>query len=293
MPGARRENRLVSRIAFPLGAGERCGRSGADFHGIPRGMALAAAGPMAPISDDQSDPEAPSPSSVDGDVGPGVYPEMFAPVAPVITPAILSGMEKRVAAGSVIAGGMLTLLILMTRAGASAAPPPNPTPTPAPVATQPAGTAADAGPGWSDENSDTWVAGSRGAVAFEVSATKPVALWMRTATPVLVVRCEGKVLDVFVFTDSAARIESNTLDHTVRFQFDEGDETSALWPDADTHDALFAPNGAGFAQRIAAARTLRFGFTPHNAEPVSMQFPVAGLAPILARAAKAGCRAPV
>jgi hypothetical protein len=127
-------------------------------------------------------------------------------------------------------------------------------------------------------------------VAYEVPADKPVSVWMRTVRPALVVRCEGNILDVFVFTDSAARLERDTPDHTVRFQFDDGEEESASWPDADTHDALFAPDGALFARRLVQARTLQFGFTPHNAEPVTMRFPVAGLAPVLARAEKEGCR---
>ena len=114
---------------------------------------------------------------------------------------------------------------------------------------------------------------------------------MRTVRPALVVRCEKNVLDVFVFTDSAAKIEPDTLDHTVTMRLDDGEEASARWPDADTHDALFAPEGGALARRLAAARVLRFGFTPHNAEPVTMQFAVAGLAPLLARAAKEGCKA--
>jgi hypothetical protein len=146
-------------------------------------------------------------------------------------------------------------------------------------------------PTWTEENRDTWIAGARRALAFEVQADKPVSVWMRTVRPSLVVRCEANVLDVFVFTDSAAKIEPQTIDHTINLQFDGGEEMSTHWPDADTHDALFAPDAAAFAQRLASAQTLRFGFTPHNAERVTMQFNVAGLAPLLARAAKEGCKA--
>ena len=70
-------------------------------------------------------------------------------------------------------------------------------------------------PSWTDERRDTWVSRSRGAFAYEVLADKPVSIWMRTVRPALVVRCDANVLDVFVFTDSAAKIESDTLDHTV------------------------------------------------------------------------------
>jgi hypothetical protein len=143
-------------------------------------------------------------------------------------------------------------------------------------------------PTWTDANADTWI-GSERDLAYEVAADKPVSVWMRSVRPVLVVRCANRVTDVFVFTDSAARIEGGTPDHTVRLQFDDGPEESQRWPDADRHDALFAPDGAALARRLAGVSTLRFGFTPHNAQPVMVRFQVAGLAPLLERAVKAGC----
>ncbi len=215
--------------------------------------------------------------------------------APAPSPGSLTGKEKRVAVASVVGGGLVTLLILMSRTGVSAVPPPRPAaaPVPATAAAVSLAAATAASPTWTDENRDTWVTRSRGAFAYEVQADKPVSVWMRTVRPALVVRCERNVLDVFVFTDSAAKIEPETLDHTVTMRFDDGEEASVRWPDADTHDALFAPDGGALARKLVAARVLRFGFTPHNAEPVTMQFAVAGLAPLLARAAKEGCKAAV
>ena len=49
---------------------------------------------------------------------------------------------------------------------------------------------------------------------------------------------------------------------------------------------LFAPDGVAFAQRVMTAKSLRFGYTPHNAEPVEAQFQVDGLAELIAPAAK-------
>jgi hypothetical protein len=95
--------------------------------------------------------------------------------------------------------------------------------------------------------------------------------------PLLVVRCLPRTTDVFVFTQSAALIEAQTEDHTVVFSFDDEPETRELWPDAAEHDALFAPDGAAFAKRLLTASTLRFGFTPHNAAPVTAHFQVGGL----------------
>jgi hypothetical protein len=239
---------------------------------------------MAPIFAGEQDDAAPDSPSAE-------RPDEAAASSGASAPASsLTRLEKRIAAASIVAGGLLTMLILMMRAGASASPPLEPVPAPGPATAVSAATAADSGPAWTDGNSETWIRSARRAVAYEVPADKPVSVWMRTVRPALVVRCERNILDVFVFTDSAARIERDTADHTVRFRLDEGPEESALWPDADTHDALFAPDGAAFARRLAQARTLQFGFTPHNAEPATMRFPVAGLAPLLVRAAKAGCK---
>ena len=54
------------------------------------------------------------------------------------------------------------------------------------------------------------------------------------------------------------------------------------WRDSEEHDALFAPDGAAFVRQLLAARTLRFGFNPHNAAPVTAEFNVAGLSTMLA-----------
>lgn len=204
----------------------------------------------------------------------------------------LTQVEKLVAAASVVAGALLTMLVLLTRVGVSASSPTDAVPPPQPAAAVATAAASSATLEWTDANRDEWV-DSRRAVAYEVPADRTVNAWMRTVRPALVVRCEGNALDVFVFTDSAAQMERDTPDHTVRVQFDDGDEESARWQDADRHDALFAPDGAHFARRIAQARTLRFGFTPHNAEAVTVRFQVAGLEPLLARAAKDGCKGAV
>src|SRR5918993_5840143 len=209
---------------------------------------------------------------------------------PLPKPGTLTATEKRIAVASVAAGAVVTLLVL-TQTAASSVPTPGTAPAPAPVraaALSPVATGAS--PTWSDQNRDNWVSRSRGSFAYEVLADKSVSVWMRTVRPSLVVRCDANVLDVFVFTDSAAKIESDTLDHTISMRIDDGEQTSTRWPDADTHDALFAPGGPAFAHRLAAATTLQFGFTPHNGEPVTMKFAVAGLAPLLARAAKEGCK---
>ena len=99
---------------------------------------------------------------------------------------------------------------------------------------------------------------------------------MKQVRPTLVVRCMDKRTDVFVYTDSAARIEEQDENHTVRVAFDGDEGAHERWPDSVEHDALFAPDGKAMAGRILASRQMRFTFSPHNAAPVTATFEVGG-----------------
>lgn len=186
----------------------------------------------------------------------------------------------------VVGGSILVFGLLMARGAAS--PVSNVKVAPASVASQSAlpdvAGAAAAGPSWIAN--PAWVGRARHSVAFELAARNEVQVWMRKVRPVLIVRCMAKGTEAFVFTDSAARMEPQDEDHTVRVQFDNEAVVTDRWPDSQEHDALFARDGAAFAHRLMQARTLEFGFTPHNAEPVVAQFDVAGLAPLLTPAAR-------
>lgn len=184
---------------------------------------------------------------------------------------------------AVLAGGALTMGLLMARAlpstAVAAAPVAATTPPPKTAPTSPTHV-------WTIADSSVWVGAGKDRVAFELPADNTVAIWMRTVRPSLVVRCVEGRMDAFVFTASAARIEPQTEDHTIRYGFDDAGDVSERWPDSEEHDALFAPDGAGFAKQIAAASVLRFSFTPHNAASVTAQFSVAGLKSLLEPAAR-------
>jgi hypothetical protein len=185
-----------------------------------------------------------------------------------------------------VVGSFLIFGLLMARGAAS--PVSNVKVAPASMASQPApeivaGPSASA-PSWIAN--PAWVGRARQSVAFELAARNEVQVWMRKVRPVLIVRCTARSTEAFVFTDSAARMEPQDEDHTVRVQFDNEAVVTERWPDSQEHDALFARDGAAFAHRLMQARTLEFGFTPHNAEPVAAQFDVAGLAPLLTPAAR-------
>jgi hypothetical protein len=199
----------------------------------------------------------------------------------------LSGVEW-LAGGLAILGAGLTTLAVLTARGAPAGGVTAAVSSAASGAAQPRGLGAmpaGSGPGWTANNA-RWVGNARRSLAFEVPAGNKVSVWMREVQPVLVVRCMAGTIDVFVFTSSAAAIESQTEDHTVRYAFDEEAETRELWPDSSEHDALFAPDGEAFARRLMEVRAFRFGFTPHNAAPATAHFQVSGLRERLAPAVK-------
>jgi hypothetical protein len=198
---------------------------------------------------------------------------------------VITSRELLLAGLAVAGGAVITFALLAT------GPLPSSDATAAELTTvQPSALDADEPPAltrtWSAANRELWVGTRRGAVAYEVEADDTVGVWMRTVRPALVVRCAGGSTEVFVFTQTAAKIEPQTEDHTVTLSFDEGESVMERWPDSADHDALFAPDGAAFARRLLEASTLRFGFTPHNAPPATATFQVAALDQALATAGR-------
>jgi hypothetical protein len=234
-------------------------------------------------------------------------PDNPAPAAPIASAKVESaklprtGMGPRQLAmvgGGVLAAGALIFTILGMRGAASPEPvataaPARRAPAKAPTVAKTTPAAADKpvsvganAPQWSRVADGRWVTASRHTAAFEVAATARVHVWMRDVTPVLVVRCEKGNAEAFVYTQSAARMEPQDGDHTVQVSFDGASPASQRWPDSAEHDALFARNPLEFTRQLSHARTLQFGFTPHNADAVVATFALDGLEPLLASSAK-------
>lgn len=131
--------------------------------------------------------------------------------------------------------------------------------------------------------------GRRAEVTYGVNAENEIAIWGGRIRPVLTVRCSGGVTDVFVLTESAAKVEETKDHRTVRVAIDEGPERIERWVESADYDALFAPDGPAMAREIAAGRTLRFGFTPYNAPPVLAEFDIRGFDRLIGSVAKS-CR---
>jgi hypothetical protein len=224
--------------------------------------------------------EAVSESRLTGDVPGPADPT----VLPIETPSSgESGFGRRELLAVVIslaAGGFVTFGMLT----ASAARPSGSLP-PA-EATRPAATPSrTAAPRrtWHSGNPD-WTGTDRHAVAFELLSENRVQAWQRMAQPILVVRCIEKHTEAFVYIESAAQIEPQP-NHAVRIRIDNAPEREERWPDTEEHDALFAPDSAAFAHQLIGAKTMRFGYKPHNAAPVVAEFNVDGLATLIEPAA--------
>ena len=208
------------------------------------------------------------------------------------------GTRGMVMGGAAVASVALIFTMLSMRGSASptgaassdpAAPAPAPTgasssrPLRAEAVPIPAATSL---PSWSRVTDGRWADGARRSAAFELPAVNKIQIWTRAVTPVLVVRCQDGRAEAFVFTQSAARMETQDEDHTVRVTFDDSAEATERWPDSVDHDALFARDSVAFTRQLAASQRLHFGFEPHNAPPALARFEVGGLGQLLSEERK-------
>jgi hypothetical protein len=134
---------------------------------------------------------------------------------------------------------------------------------------------ADIAPAWVGRRKAAWARDGSKTIAFELSALRDVGPATRER-PSLVVRCLSGRTEVFLSLGTAASIERNSDRHTVRLQIDGEGPSEQQWLDSESSAELFAPDGVALARRLAQARTLRFGFTPYNSQPVVAEFNVAG-----------------
>lgn len=181
-----------------------------------------------------------------------------------------------------IGAAVVTFALLAARSGAapalaaagpSTAPAADRTPQPATAASVATISETET---WSTDNRAFWLGRQRGA-AFQLLSENKVHTWFGPAQPLLVIRCVSRTIDALVYIRSASRIEPHTEGKTVTVGIDDQPAQTEHWADSDDHVALFAPDGAAFARRLLGAKTLRFGYSPHNADDVVAEFHVAGL----------------
>lgn len=204
----------------------------------------------------------------------GEPPDPASTTVAVLPPVKKTGGGVLVILFAVLGAGVATVAVLMSRGIATPPAAAASAPAAAPASPRPAMTKAAEPSKWA--SGARWVS-DRKSVAFELKANNRVAVWMGQVQPSLVVRCVSNRTEVFVFTETAAKIEPGMEDRAVRVRLDDEPYVEERWPDSEEHKGLFAPHGETLAQRLVNARTLRFEFTPHNASPAEVQFNVAGL----------------
>jgi hypothetical protein len=189
-------------------------------------------------------------------------------------------------AAAAIGAAILIFALMVLRSGPSptlsAAPADAAARHPASAAALPATSAKET---WSADNRALWLGKQRGA-AFELPAENDVSTWFGPTQPKLVVRCASRTTEVLVYTQSPTKIEPHVDGKTVTVSIDGEPAKTERWADSDDRRALFALDGAAFAQRLLHAQTLRFGYSPANADDVVAEFHVTGLAELLKPAAK-------
>jgi hypothetical protein len=173
---------------------------------------------------------------------------------------------------------LVTALVVVQSLQPAASPQPveaiRPT-SPPPVAAGPVVESMPA-PTWVGKRQATWANDGSKTISFELKATHDVNVWMSRVRPLLVIRCLYRTTEVFVAIQSAASIEGQSGNHTVRVQIDDDQELAQQWTDSMSGQELFAPNSVALVRRLASAKRLRFSFTPFNATPVAAEFSVEG-----------------
>lgn len=153
----------------------------------------------------------------------------------------------------------------------------------APTATKPvAPPVVESGPAptWTGRRAATWAHDGSKTVSFQLEATRDVPVWMSRVRPVLVVRCLSRVTQAYVVIGTSANFEEDAYRRTIRLQWDDGPEIAQQWQTSDTGQELFALDGVAFVRQLTHSSRLRFGFTPFNAQPATVEFVVQGFEPL-------------
>jgi hypothetical protein len=129
-------------------------------------------------------------------------------------------------------------------------------------------------PAWTGRRTATWAHDGSKTVSFQLDATHEVPVWMSRVRPTIVVRCLSRSTQAYVAIGTSAGFEEDTDHRTVRLQWDDGQPTAEKWLTSESGQELLVPNGVAFVRQLAKSQRLRFGFTPFNAPPATVDFAV-------------------
>jgi len=115
-------------------------------------------------------------------------------------------------------------------------------------------------------------------VVLALHAENTITGWLATSVPILIIRCQERNTEVYVATGMQPSVESGgTALHTVRLRY--GDEAAFAVPMSTSTDnkSLFFIDPINDIRHMWNVQSLLVGFTPFNANPVSIRFDVTGL----------------
>ena len=200
--------------------------------------------------------------------------------------------QVMIAAGAVAAVALTGFVAISSRAGARPAPttPATGSPAPAPAAAVSAAPPAADTTGlvqtWSTHDQASWLDNPRRGAAFELLSENVVKTWLGPVRPLLVVRCVSQRIEAFVVTGAPMKLDPRVEGKAVTISVDGESARTEHWVDSERHTSVFAPDAASFISRLRGARSLQFGYSPHNSGDVVAQFHVAGLDALINGAAR-------
>jgi hypothetical protein len=230
-----------------------------------------------PITPDQPAPLPPTKDdTISAITGTAAHAVSAQPRATQLTIMIVGGAGMLAGVLFVLALGWLRGDAPVQTAAAAAAP----TATTATKPVAPAVIESAPPPTWSGRRTAVWARDGSKTISFQLEATRDVPVWMSRARPVLVVRCLSRATQVFVAIGTSANFEEDAYRRTIRLQWDDGPETTQQWETSESGQELFAPDSVALVGQLAHAQRLRFGFTPFNAQPATVEFVVGGFEPL-------------
>ncbi len=115
-------------------------------------------------------------------------------------------------------------------------------------------------------------------VILDVDGDTEFRGWLKTATPVLVLRCKEGKTEAYVITSMHAHVERSSLDAaTVTIRLDDAKAFQTKMSESTDGEALFFPEAKSFILRLAKHKQMLFQFVPFNSSPTMTTFPINGL----------------
>lgn len=113
-------------------------------------------------------------------------------------------------------------------------------------------------------------------IALSLPAENSIQGELGESRPTLLVRYKEGKFQAYVVTGMPANPELGDT-FTVRVRFDHRPVLTQSWTESTDQEALFSPSPVSLVNKMAAAQTMTFEFTPFDAAPQAISFDVRGL----------------